>query len=817
MAARKKTNAKVSLGPMRTEDEVREAMDKVGSLPADNKLSDVSPEQIAKLSGAMTAQREPPLTMDDVVARHAESEESLPHGFRIVPPELPPERRDGPTMGPVKMIFDDPPDAPDESDERIRSLEDLMARFPFNRNRQDYFIRVARNQPKTYLGMTVTGVLRKIVEPLTYEQFVELYGGGEYELTVYGPPRGPGIMDPATGRLRPKALTRPITFIVPYDKEGVFGLAPNPSASIPEVDEAYPMESPMQKINMPDGAPHPFQRSMRVTTPSDASIHKTDLEYLRSKEKEEQERAEREEERRVSEREAELQLKLEEMRMRERQEARTVEISQEQARFERAQREELQRQLASGGSLTEVLRAVGVFKDDSSIKLEMARQAEAHKTELTRLMESHKDELSRREEEHRKDLDRERSLAEEKLRMSRDEATRERERTERMSRDVEERADRRAKDAEERAERRVEETRRDYERQLAAQKEIYESRLSDERRNNERDLASRKDSHDSRLQTEKATFEVQMKALEREVDRLRAEETRLRTELESKGDVVAQVQKVTEVATALGFTKANEIDSEKDEEEGPKDWKSLASSIGMNLVQNLPNMVRAAGDAVQAIRGQRDTSASASSPQMPSASEVAANGPQPAGARYGFRPRQRLTFATGDGELPGTSDYTPMLAAPPIYPTVQQPMAPPPPPPPPPYMPPQPTVVSTPPQAPSVMPPQPVMPSAPPPPTAVPAATPAAPQNEEQEIAAQILMFKPVLEQAVVNDADPVREVKQMVEQFGPEMVRTIAATITADRIIAVVSQAPDAASSPLLKFAGKKWLRAFEAAARAV
>lgn len=816
MAARKKTNAKVSLGPMRTEDEVREAMDKVGSLPAANKLADVSPEQVAKLSGALTAQREPPLTMDDLAARHATPEESLPHGFRIVPPELPPERRDGPTLGPVKMIFDDAPEAPDESDERIRTLEDLMARFPFNRNRQDYFIRVARNQPKTYLGMTVTGVLRKIVEPLTYEQFVELYGGGEYELTVYGPPRGAGIMDPATGKLRPKALTRPIVFVVPYDKEGVFGLAPNPSASIPEVDEAYPMESPtMQKINMPDVAPHPFQRSMRVTTPADASIHKSDLEFARDKEREEREREEREEERRASAAEVELRLKLEEMRMRERQEERSVEISQEQARAERAQREELQRQMAAGGgSVTEILRAVGMFKDDSSIKLEMARQAEAHKTELTRLMESHKDELSRREDEHRKDLERERSLAEEKLRMARDESSRDRERTEKLARDVEERADRRAKDAEDRAERRVEETRRDFERQLEAQKNIYESRLNDERRNNERDLASRKDSHDSRLQTEKVSYDVQMKALEREVDRLRAEEARLRTELESKGDVVAQVQKVTEVANALGFTKASEVDNEKDEDEGPKDWKSLASAIGMNLVQNLPQMVRAAGDAVQAIRGQRDASAAQSAP---AAAEGPAVGPQPAGARYGFRPRQRLNFATGDGELPGASDYTPMLAAPPIYPTVQQPMAPPPPPPPPPYMPPQPTVVSTPPPAPSVMPPQPAMPSAPPPPTAAPAANPAAPQTEEQEIAAQILMFKPVLEQAVVNDADPVREVKQMVEQFGPEMVRTIASTITADRIIAVVSQAPDAASSPLLKFAGKKWLRAFEAAARAV
>lgn len=812
MAARKKVNEKVNLGPLRTEEDAQEALSKVESLPASKKLDDVSPGQIKKLSDALGAQRELPMTMEDLAARHAEPEQELAHGFRLVPPEVPPERRDGPTLGPVKMIYDDAPEAPDESDSRVRSLEDLMARFPFNRSRDDYFIRVVRTSPKTYLGMSVTGVLRKIVEPLSYEQFVELYGGGDYELTVYGPPRGPGIMDPATGRLHPKALTRPIAFTVPYDKEGVFGLAPNPSASIPEIDEAYPMESPtMRQIN-PEDAPHPFQRSMRVTTPADANIHKADLEFKRALSQEERERQDREEERAAAVRDAELQLKIEELRMRERQEARAAEISQEQVRAERAQREELQRQMAGGGNITEILRAAGAFKDDGAIKIEMQRQAESHKNEITRLLESHKDEISRREEEHRKDLDRERSLADEKLRMMREESSRDRDRSEKLARDVEERAERRVREIEERADRRVEDTRRDYERQLETQKSIYESRLADERRNNERDLGSRKDSYDSRMQTEKVTFEVQMKSLEREVDRLRAEEARLRTELESKGDVVAQVQKVTEVAQALGFTKANEGESEKDEDESPKDWKSLASAIGMNLVQNLPSMVRAAGDAVQAIRGQRDASA-AGSPPMPTASGPAP-GPQPAGARYGFRPRQRLNFATGDAELPGASDYLPRPALPPIYPTVQQPIPPPsmqpPPPPPPPAMEPVPTVVSSPPMAPSVA----------PPPVAAPApAAPPAPSSspEEQEMARQILMFRPVLEEAVTNEADPVQEIRKMVEQFGPEAVRQIAAIITADRIIAVVQQTPDGAQSPLLKFSGKKWLRAFEAAARAV
>ncbi len=807
---------------IRSIEDAEEMMEEIMDSPAAGGLADVDEDIIVNVSEAMREVREPRvLTIDDIAARHTCPEGAPPaYGHREVPSEERPDRRDGPSMGQVKMIFDDP-EVPDQSDERIRSLEDLMARFPFMGPLGDYFIRVDRKAPKTYLGMQCTGVLRKIVDVLSYEQFVEMYGGGEYELTVYGPPRTGGFLDPATGKVRKKALTQPIRFTVPYDKEGVFGMAPNPSASIPEVDEMYPMETPMQRMQPPTGVAstnnnlHPFNRPMRVTTPADAKIHDSDLQH-------EREREDRMQAREDAERENRSTIELEKLRMRERAEERALAAERARADAAEERRREVEQQMrekVQGQTVdpADLIRAVAEFKGDGSeVKLEMQRQAESHKNEITRLMEDQRREVSRMEEGHKRELERERTLAEEKVRMAREETSRERERAERMGRDAEDRAEKKSRDAEERAERRIEDIRRDFDRQLAHSNQMWESRLKDEQRNNERDLASRKDSHESSLRTEKVTFEVQLRASEQEMQRLRAENDRLRADLESKGDVVAQVQRVTEVAEALGFKKDEGGESEDGEEKGPTDWKSLAAGIGMNLVQQLPDLVRSAGDAVGSLRANKASPAAQSAPEqnpmeIPSV-QVAPSG----GGRHGFQPRQRLTFANEGSPDVSIDPSAPMLAPAPIFqPQVQQYNHPPSPQPQPVVH--QPAVV-VPPQYPVAAPSAP--PPAPPPqPQQARQAAPTQPTSVaiDPAVTAQVLMYRSALEESVDNDEDAKEVVEGLVKSVGPELVRQFAQTLSAEKIIAVVEAQPDGGKSNLLKPHGRKWLRAFEAAARAV
>jgi hypothetical protein len=802
-------------------------LDAAMAAPAASKLAGLPEQEVTRLSEDLREEREErPRSIEDVVARHIPPEGPSPdHGHRTIPPEERPDRRDGATLGPV-TVYDDP-EIPDESDERIRSLEDLMARFPFTGPTGDYFVRVVRVAPKSYHGMLCTGVLRRIVTTLNQAQFTEAYGGGEYELTVYGPPNGPGMYDPHTGKPQPKAKTRPIRFTVPYDRDGIFGIPPNPAASIPEADAAYPMENPMQPVN-PTQPTTPTTRfinphvvtGMRISTPSDAEIHKTDLGFETKMIEREDSREEQERKRLEARALADQQIELERMKSQERRELSAIEMAREQAQSEREQRMDAQRALLERDSkkdpaavdLPALISAVR--GDGSDLRLELSRVTETHRAELLRLTETHKADLERINEASRREIERERSLCEEKLRLGRDETSRERERLDRSTKDVEERAASRVRDAEDRLERRLVEVRADYERQLTAQERMWEGRLNDERRNGEREVASRRESHEANIQTSRVTFEVQLKAAEQELARLRTENDRLRSDLAASGDVVAQVEKVTKVANALGFTKAAEVsDEEAGGDKPPSDWRSLVSVLGADVIKNLPEIMRSAGDAVSALRARREAAAAAP-PAQPAVYDDGMAALPTAAPRGRFQARQRITFAGEDEPWAVPVPGTPMIATPPIYdhgmelappgpPPVSMPVAAPPP-----------TMVHPAPPAPvSVPPPRPtVRPAAPPAPPAPP---------EDAEVAAaitrEVLKFRLPLEQTY-KEGTPIGEfVGGLVAAVGEDTVRQYAQLLSADRVISVLEAQPDGAASPLLQFKGKRWLREFEAAARAI
>jgi len=165
------------------------------------------------------------------------------------------------------------------------------------------------------------------------------------------------------------------------------------------------------------------------------------------------------------------------------------------------------------------------------------------------------------------------------------------ERAEKRSAEAEDRADRRIREAQERAERDVRPVKEDGDKRVADAERIWKDRLEDERRNHERELRSLNTNFDTRLSTEKSVADNARIMLQSEVERERAEKMRFQQEATEKGDIVAQVQKVTAVAESLGMKPAGESET-------AGDWKSQLLQVGVNLAQNLPEIVQNAGDAV---------------------------------------------------------------------------------------------------------------------------------------------------------------------------------------------------------------------------
>lgn len=118
----------------------------------------------------------------------------------------------------------DQPSAPAE----LGVLEDLVRRFPIGDGR--HWILVVRRAPKSWGGYRCLGAQESIDAPMTTEQFVQKYGGGEYGLTVFGPQRKTDGGERHCKSVFRDPLTEEVHFVVPY--EPPFGAPPNPEACI---------------------------------------------------------------------------------------------------------------------------------------------------------------------------------------------------------------------------------------------------------------------------------------------------------------------------------------------------------------------------------------------------------------------------------------------------------------------------------------------------------------------------------------------------------------------------------------------------------
>lgn len=729
----------------------------------------------------------PPQTIEEILQRsderkkrrraaEADPDPEPAHGpDPAVPPDEPrPAFRSKPTMGQVELL-----DVPESFTARTtpRSLADLAL---YVDEAQNYFIQVVRTT-RVLHGTPCKGAQRPIREYITDEEFTQIYGGGDYKLTLRGPPKKGGIYDHRLGRIRDVALTEPIDYTVPHH------FPPNLNAALSEDDDEWEDEDEDDMRQVPG-----MQPRRGVASAADAKIHEANLQF--------QERAE---ERRLA-RERELQEQVDRipatiaplMDNLDRSTQRTIDLVEQNAR----ERERLLREtyakdkdkppevVAVGEMLTNFAQALR--PSDSKGSSDAAELLAAAQREREHLVTVHKDELRRVNEA----ADRRASEAEE--------------RAEKRIRDIEERASNRIRETEERCEKQIRDARGDVDKQVRDIERTMQSRLDDERRSQERDMLTQKTVADSRVETQKVAYEMRLTAKDEEIGRLRAEADRLRAELDQVKDLPTQLQKFTATAEVMGFTRSD--GKEEEEEKEPPDWKSLLGQIGLNLVSQLPDMMRTARATINDARQAQQTPQQAYYDMQAGAQgTVPARmaGAPPLRGRDGQPYRRQLAFATDEGpefqaavgtppeprypNMPnGTMAPATPQAGPPGQVVEQQPMQP----------------MAQPPMQQQPVMQQPVQPQAPVHQAPVPAQpVQISPEQQQQELA----KLRASLEGAFSEGVEPAEVATQFVKQLGPDAVRQVMAQLgSPETIVAAVMTMPDGRTSPLVRRDGQTFVR---------
>lgn len=600
---------------------------------------------------------EPPLrTMDDIVARHVAEPapavdippvEQVARATKLYtvgadplpPPENNPFLNDGviaSSEGPAPdLVGIQPP----------RNLAGLMEMCPTIGDGQ-YHIEVVRRAPQQYGGIVCKGIQRSIKEYMTDTDFVSFYGGGDYTLTLYGPPPRGGIIDARTGRPRSKALSPPVKLEISPSVH-----PPNVQAAVLLDDEMHATEGEDQMRYYQPG----FQTGMpaRPVTTADARMLEVQLghEEKMQARQEAKERELREQQSGIS---ASLGPVLDVMRQNSAESMKAVERTAEarariaeqtaeraeadrvraEAKAEQAQREarlEIERerskptdaaQLVDGFSkMAAVLRpsdngsAVEARAAEKALDLarqEITRVTQAHSEEVLRLQKDHTETIRRMQEDHRAEMtrrqDQERNETERQQRQHTEELRRQEERlkdnlerTERRAEEAERKAEQRVQEAETRTERRMSEMRDEHKRILDDLRTQNQQRLDDERRQHDRDLKTQAATYETRLSGQKDMYDNRMTMVAQEVTRVTSEADRYRKEAADNKDLNKQIEKAQEAASLLGWGPSGDG---ADQPPPPKDWKEMLGRAGMELVSKLPDIVQSAGETVTKLRGQ---------------------------------------------------------------------------------------------------------------------------------------------------------------------------------------------------------------------
>jgi hypothetical protein len=649
-----------------------------------------------------------------------------------------------------------------------RNLDDLMSMAPIGDGQ--YYIAVERKAPRQWSGAQCAGILRKITRYMTTEEFKRTYGGGEYVLVLYGPPKRGGVYDPETRRVRPKALTPAVRFTVPLHE-----YAPMLFDDLEDEDNEEEGEGDVRYGNAPwvSGRPKSNAEARMFEASLEADERGQARAEQREKERVERERQLQEEAARQGLTMAQLlaQQKESELRRIEAAHQREMEIAerrhQENVALLRTEANKPGETQALGTALKGILE---VMKPNGAGDKQLQDLIKSHNDEIVRLQAQIADANARADNRIRE--------AEQRADRAKEEAER---RADQRIQDIERRAEERMKESHERSEKRVREVEDAARRVVEDARQQAQARLDDERRNHDRDLAAKNDSHNMRVETLKASYDTRLAAKDEEISRLRTESERHRQEAEAKGDLPTQVQRFAATAEALGYAKDG--GGGGDEEKVPTDWKTMLLGLGAELVKQGPAMIQSAGQTVQQLRGQAPQQ-SATAPYMQpqqralpprlhardgSVFQAAspAFGTEDGAAFMGETTMQRPKYPPGFMPTP----QAPAQAAQPVQATVQQP------------------------------PPQQVQTAAPP------------PQAQQQQAgvqasADQIGQFRALLESALAQGKDPVELANEIKASVGPQMAQAIGQSVTPESVVASLQQMPDGAQSPLIRREGQKFLR---------
>lgn len=729
------------------------------------KHSEEEPDREGNVSFVAGAASQPtPVPVDPLIGANAEEvrrafeEEHYGPDAAVPPDESNLHRRGAPTME---------VEVPDLSGDQYvpRNLDDLMSHAPIGDGQ--YYISVERKAPRVWGGAQCSGILPHLREYLTTDQFKRRYGGGEYILVLYGPPKRGGVYDPETRRTRPKALTTPVKFTVPLHE-----YAPQLFDDLSEEDD----DESEGSVRYMNSAQPPWSAG-RPKSNAEARMFEASLEHEeRQRGRAEQREREREEREKELQREAQQQgLTMAELLAKQKEsEIRRIELAhqREMEIAERAHKERLEMMRAEvnkpgetqalGTALKDIL---SVMKPDGSSDQQLKDMVQQHAREIERIQNQVKDANERADRRIRE--------AEERADKAKEEADR---RADERIRDIERRAEERMKESHERSEKRVREVEEAARRVVEDARSQAQLRLDDERRNNDRDLRAKEDAANMRVESLKASYETRIAAKDEEITRSRAEAERYRQEAQTKGDLAKQVQAFSATAEALGFEKSGGAATE----ETPQDWKTMLLGLGAELVRQGPAMIQSAGTTVQQLRGQAPQP-SAMAPYV--APQQQRQLPPRLHNREGgvF---QAMPFGTEDGaslmmEQQQAPKYPPGYMPSPQVPSQQ----------------------GQPPIAPQVQeaPAQAVQPQA------QPQQQGGVPPGVSVEQAAQ---FRAMLEAALAQGKNPAELAAEIKASVGPQMAAAIAGSITPEAVVAALQQMPDGAQSPLVRREGQKFLR---------
>lgn len=686
----------------------------------------------------------------------------------LPPAERNPMQRPGLTIGPIRPS--EGVEFPDLAGRQPpANLTDLCQLYPIGNGM--HYIRVERVAPKSFSGRPIAGLIAELRHPVSERQFVQQFGGGAYELVVYGP-------DP-TGRMDPVSNT---TIIKPLTKK---------------IGVTYP-GNPVVEADMDPGIPgYPgFTGRRPLAQPlgsAEANAFKASLDFAARMVTEE--RAEKRELQRnaaaapaqslgsldpvlgvmrdqtkmvadVAGNEAERSRKAYELQ---------IDHMRSEIETLRAElREQRSRPAESATVFSAVTDMVGKMAPAGRTTEEIARAHESHRDEMRRVTDQHRDEMKTREDQHRREIENIRATHDERMRILNEQVETER---------------RRARDEVEQERRRYEDRERTLREQnderLRTASERHTAELERLRSDHARELQSIERNAQLVAKTEKVGLETRIASLQEQLDRARAEAA-------DKEDLEAQLAKTEHMAGLLGFRR---------DDGAPKDWKEHLAAAFSHAITNADKILDAGARTLAAAKAQPAALGAQQRPGMGMPQQAPPPQLQPR-----QRPPMHATRTWGvEGAAPIAIDHSRgRVAAPPPYEN-----------PPPQQQQPQPAPQPAPQQQ---FQPQPAPQPAGPAQNGAPVPQQAPPNGAAHGITGEDLdAFRIWAEQKCLQGAPPEVFAQELVGRIGMDATRQLLSAITAERFHEALSADPGMAQSPLVRRDGQRWIAAVFIAARQI